>query len=202
MIEYICRPATKLEKKIFKEKNKEYFQNIKNKEKFQNVNDREIFKKDVCPSFYTKKNDICCPVKLKKGNCVPDGQQKTKAGGMPICALTYEAALKWGEKNDGAVIRLCSELPPATPPLLRKVVPPNCDKGTERIEDSCYPECPKGFISKGTKCIPKTYDRKKDAIIPPCPKNTTLIKNKCYEICPFGYTANKTYCVPAQLSSF
>jgi len=194
MIKYICRPATKLEKKKFKENKKIEF--------FQNVNDREVFKKDVCPSFYSKKDNICCPIPFKNGECKPDGQEKTKVSGMPICALTYEAALDWGNKNNGSVIRLCTELPPATPPILRKIVPPKCDKKTERIDDLCYKACPRGFVAKGTKCIPNEFDRTKEAIKPPCPKNSTRIEEKCYQICPFGFVPNGIYCVPAQLTSF
>lgn len=227
MIKYICRPATKLEKKNFKENNKSSRMNtnnkinkniIWNKENFQvilptqavavattqpvNIIDREVFKKDVCPSFYYKKDDICCPVPFVNGICKPDRLEKTKASGMPICALNYEAALEWGKQNDGAVIRLCTELPPASPPIYRKIVPPKCDKKTERIGDMCYIPCPKGFRQDGTKCIPETFDRKKDAIKPPCPKNATRIDDKCYQTCPFGYVPNDIFCVPAQLTSY
>jgi hypothetical protein len=193
MITYICRPATKTEKKKFKENKIEYF---------QSVSDREVFKKDVCPSFYNKKNDICCPVPFKDGECKPDKLDKSKAGGMPICALNYESALKWGNKNNGSIIRLCTELPPASPPIERKIVLPKCDKKTERIGDLCYNPCPRGYRAKGTKCIPEDFDRKTEAITPPCPKNSTRIKDKCYQLCPFGYLPKGVLCVPAQLSSF
>ena len=97
---------------FFKITNKELETYKLNKlENFQDVNEKEIISGNKCPSFYNKLGDICCPTKIIDNNCVPDkDSNKTKSGGLPICALTYDAASDWMKKNGKIIGKLGEKL--------------------------------------------------------------------------------------------
>jgi hypothetical protein len=188
---------------FFKITNKELETYKLNKlENFQDVNEKEIISGNKCPSFYNKLGDICCPTKIIDNNCVPDkDSNKTKSGGLPICALTYDAASDWMKKN-GKIIRLCSEFPPSSKPFKRDNDEPECDKDQKLINNKCLPECPLGFKEEGSLCIPISFDRTKFAGEITCPKDSQIYEGKCLKNCPFGFSEYKNMCLPNELSSF
>jgi hypothetical protein len=121
---------------FFKITNKELETYKLNKiDNFQDVSEKEIISGKKCPSFYNKLDDICCPTEIINNKCVPDKDSgKIKSGGLPICALTYDAASDWLKKN-GKIIRLCSEFPPSSKPFERDTVEIECDKNLKLVNN-------------------------------------------------------------------
>lgn len=200
MIKYTCHKVS------ISKKNKINSKILVN-ENFDNISNNIFATK--CPSTYHKIGDICCPVFLEDGKCpAPNSIDKTHYNGMPICALNYIAAAQWTiDNNSNKVLRLCSSLPKTNPPKKREPLNTICPSNTEKINGKCYNECPLGFVSNGTKCVPTEFER--DGINVICPKNSEPIsksiitdETKCFEKCAYGYTAFNNYCVPNNLANY
>jgi len=188
MIKYVCKPI--------KENN-----NSKLREQFQNLQ-KEINVANKCPKIYYKSNDICCPVPLEDNICPVDKKDPTHINGMPICALTINAAVQWKDDN-GKILYLCTDLPPISKSYERINDETNiCSKNMILINNKCYPICPPGFRDVNGSCIQTKFERESLSEPILCPDNSDNINGKCLKKCDLGYNNFNNYCIPSQLSGF